>query len=168
VTAAVLALVLFRATAAPLLSTAVAAAWAIAPHHGGTLSSHPTSRRTTAVGLLIAGASYGAIAIGRAGVVAVIGSPLWTVATSGHYHYSGQFGLALAAGAALAAALGAYRDRAAALLLLATTLRLVLAPPVVDTHETRARRCGVSSGRRPRQPQRAPSFATAPSGPRCP
>lgn len=101
--------------------------------------ARPTSRRLTAVGVLLAASAYGAVAIGRAGLVGDVGLPLWGIARVRHYHYAAQAGIALAAGSAASGLVGRQASGVGAVLVLAAALRVVLAPPAIDAQDAARR-----------------------------
>jgi len=111
----------------------------------GLLGSSPPARRQLAVLVLLALASYAAVALGRASFFGVFHYPLGRAATSARYHYLPLMLVAAAVCLALAP-LRAWRagaaravDGAAAAFVLARLALLGLRPLAIDHHDAQRR-----------------------------
>jgi hypothetical protein len=107
----------------------------------GTVGASPPARRQLAMLVLLALASYAAVALGRASFFGVFRYPLGRAATSARYHYLPLMLVAAAVCLALAP-LRAWRagaaravDGAAAAFVLARLALLVLRPLAIDHHD---------------------------------
>lgn len=97
------------------------------------------TRRFTTAGLLVAAAAYAAVGVGRTGRATVLGQTIQSIAATPYYHYFGQFGLALALGAAVPPLAARWKEALGAALAVLAALRIVVDPPVIDTHESARR-----------------------------